>query len=68
MDKTPGHVFLMAAKYEFMSQGIKTGSFVSFNFSKLKCMIDVEDKNDKCSTFVNRNQKISGTVDKTICV
>ena len=64
MDETPGHVFLMAAKHEFMSQGIKTGSFVSFNISKFQCKIEVDEENDKCSTSVNKNQKICATVDK----
>ena len=36
MNIQPGHIFLIAAKHDFMSQSIKTGSFVSFNFSNVK--------------------------------
>ena len=69
MDKTPGYVFLMAAKYEFMSQCIKTGSFISFNFTKIKCKIEVNEESNKYSTFVKRNQNIGVTVDKPfVCV
>ena len=51
----------MAAKYEFLVQNIKTGSFVYFNFPN-----EVKDgeENKKCLTSVNRKQKSSGTLNK----
>ena len=54
----------MAAKFEFMSRCIKTGSFVSFKFSKLKYKLEIDEENDKYSTSVNRNQNIGVSVDK----
>ena len=63
----PRHILLMAAKYEFMSQRIKTGSFVCFNISKFKCKTEFDgghDQHDKCSTSMNKTQNIGVTVDK----
>ena len=61
MDIKPRHILLMAAKYEFMSQGIKTGSFVCFNLSKFKCKTEFDEEHDEHD---NRNQKRITTVDR----
>ena len=64
MDTKPRHMLHMAAKYEFISQSIKTGSFVSLFVSKFKFKMNVVEENDRCPTSVNRKQKSITTVDK----
>ena len=68
MDIEPRHTFLMAVKYAFLSQTIKTGCFVYLNFANVKRELEVNQKNE-CSKSVNRKQMIddslgSVTVDK----
>ena len=55
MNIQPGHIFLIAAKHDFMSQSIKTGSFVSFNFSNVKGEVEIDVENDECPTSASRN-------------
>ena len=46
----------MAVKYEFLSQSIKTGSFIYVNISNRERDLEVDEENEKCLTSVNRNQ------------
>ena len=46
-DMEPGHSFLLAAKYDFLSQHIKTGSMLLFNVSKTE---NDFTKNENCES------------------
>ena len=55
----------MAAKYEYMSRSIKTGSFIRCNFSNVEAELVINKENDKCSTSVNIRQKINSNLDRS---
>ena len=67
MEIEPRHTFLMAAKYEWLSESIKTGSFVYFQFSNNKRELEVDDEKDRFSISVSRIQKISAVYKSFVC-
>ena len=64
MEKRPIQSFLVAAKYDFLSEHMKSGSFIYVNFSHVKHEVNIEEENIIYSTSANEENMISVSADK----